>query len=482
MHFSCKISNSVLRFFDEEGLTKEFLYTDSWSAEFLRDPSFWLDARDMEAFLKAATKQIKNLEDVGHRAAQLQAWGPLDSVLRLVESPQEMMAQPERFLSYFISPPPPVAKVKRSDDFLSFETPISEEEFPLTTAYLKSAIEALPSFVGRPFAQARWSENRVDVNWSSSQGFLFEGEPAQSVLNPKLMQSLVASLEHSQRELEKRNKELLLKNEELQRIQKQKYSSDKLSGVSELAMTIAHQMNHPMAYVSSNVLRLEDYLQVAQQAITNFKPKTVSLDFARWKEIEKEFPIVVKETLAGLNQIREIVREVSMWTGVHALKGHPKVPTDVNQIINRVVDGLQPSLPSGIRIDRHLFLDRHVPVLALGLEQVLVSLIQHAAGSIDKEGSIRISTMPTKNGAKIEVADTGPGMDELTRKNVFNPFSPSRGRMGLAAAQTIVAMHDGDIWVESEPGRGSVFKIELPVKDAPKSQQTQRQQEGASHV
>ncbi|MEQ1876093.1 MAG: hypothetical protein ABL958_05570, partial [Bdellovibrionia bacterium] len=338
MHFSCKISNSILAYFDKEGLTKEFLYTGSWSAEFLRDPSFWLPAHEMETFLKAAYLQTKNIEDVGQRAASLQSWGPLDSVLKLMESPQEMLAKPEHFLSYFISPPPPVAKVKRTDETLSFETPISEEEFPLSTTYIRAAIEALPTFVGRGLAQARWTGNRVEVNWATSQEMLFAEPEAASVFNPKLMQSLVASLEKSQRELENRNKEILLKDEELRNLKRARSTGDKVSGVSELAMTIAHQMNHPIAYVSNNVSRLEDYLQVAQQAIQSLKPKAVNLDIARWRQIEAEFPIVVKETVMGLSQIRDIVREFSMWTGVHALKGHAKVPTDLNQLVNRVVD------------------------------------------------------------------------------------------------------------------------------------------------
>lgn len=462
MHFSCKISNSVLTFFDKEGLTKEFIYTDSWSAEFLRDPSFWMPAAEMENFLRTVQHQTKNFEEIGQRAATLQSWGPLDSVLKLMDSPQEMLAQPERFLSYFISPPPPVAKVKRTDDTLSFETPISEEEFPLTTAYIKSAIESLPSFVGRSCAQARWVKNRVEINWSSSQENLFtEAEPA-GVFNPKLMQNLVATLERVQRELEQRNKEILLKDEELQKLKRARSTGDKVSGVSELAMTIAHQMNHPIAYVSNNVQRLEDYLQVASQAIQNMKPKAVSLDLARWREIEAEFPIVVNETVTGLSQLRDIVREFSMWTGVHALKGHSKVPTDINQIVNRVVDGLGPSIPSHVRIDRHLFLDKPVPALPAGIEQVVLSLVQNAVQAIAQTGSIRISTMPTHDRANIEIADTGVGLDESARKNIFNPFS-GRGRMGLAAARTIVSMHDGDISVESAPGKGSVFKIALPM-------------------
>src|ERR1051325_2650402 len=107
----------------------------------------------MESFLGVVNRQIKNLEDVAHRAVDLKSWGPLDSVLKLMDSPQEILAQPERFLSYFISPPPPVANVKKSRDSLSFETPISEQEFPLVTSYLKAAIEALPTFVGRPMVQ-----------------------------------------------------------------------------------------------------------------------------------------------------------------------------------------------------------------------------------------------------------------------------------------------------------------------------------------
>src|SRR5262249_39742159 len=141
MLFSCKISSALLHYFDRQGEDiSALLETTSLPEEFLRDPSHWMKATDMESFLQMSQKLSKEegtlFTKIGHGSPELRSWGVLDSVLRMMPKPQEIMAQPQRFLSYFISPEPPIDHLRRSPSEIEFDLPVSSENYPLVTSYL----------------------------------------------------------------------------------------------------------------------------------------------------------------------------------------------------------------------------------------------------------------------------------------------------------------------------------------------------------
>ena len=143
--FSCKITHSCLTSLERRGedLTPVYEVFD-WPPEFLHDPSSWLEADKMEKLLSVLEKQFGGgvesheglVADVGHKSRDLRSWGVLDSVLRMVQTPKDFFAQPDRFLSYFISPAPPIGEIRRDTDSVSFVLPISVERFPLVATYL----------------------------------------------------------------------------------------------------------------------------------------------------------------------------------------------------------------------------------------------------------------------------------------------------------------------------------------------------------
>ncbi len=489
MLFSSKLTNSVLTYLERRGLSLEELYSClDVPEEFLRDPSSWLSAKDVEFFLSTTenlfSARLKDelageglVQKIGHECAELRSWGVLDGVLRMMPGPQELYSQPGRFISYFVSPEPIVSHLTRSNDKESFQLSLSTHEYPYFTTYLGSALEALPSYVGKPFATVDWKDREVTVSWAEDQENLFTEK--DQVINPELLRTLVQSLEKNQKELEKRNRELMEKNKELQDAQRrlqvqmkeQKYT-EKLSGFKELAASVAHEIKNPLSYSTSNVHRLNDYFARAQQLVTiligqNRETPQVREAMRRldWEYITEEHKSVVDEAFVGLKRVSEIVKDLSFLAGKSLVHEKKKTSTDINSVVQNAIKMVGPQKPANVSIDTHLFMDRQVPVYPIRLEQALVNIVSSAFESIPGNGTVRVSTRPKGQKAEIEIADTGDGFDDATMTEIFKPWFSQDGKgtgLGLSIARSIVEMHDGRIDVSSRPGEGTTYTVELP--------------------
>jgi two-component system NtrC family sensor kinase len=102
------------------------------------------------------------------------------------------------------------------------------------------------------------------------------------------------------------------------------------------------------------------------------------------------------------------------------------------------------------------------------MSQVFLNLLKNAEESIEKKGTVTLRTQKKDGHVVIEVADTGRGMPEEIRRKLFEPFFTTKpvGKglgLGLSISAMIVQNHNGRITVRSRPGRGSVFRVELPL-------------------
>lgn len=273
MLFSCKITHSCLLSLDRRGedLTQVYESFD-WPPEFLHDPSSWLEASKMEMLLRTLDRQFgarQGLEqpliaDVGHKSKDLRAWGVLDSVLRMVHAPKDFFGQPERFLSYFISPAPPIGELRREADSVSFVLPISEEEFPFVTQYLCAILEALPTYIAKPMASVQWKDSRVTIKWTESQESLFtEKEKAELSLHPELVNSILTNLETSQKELEETKQKLSARDAELELMKLGQ--AIPIRGAGTMPGDLSRET---VATALHELYRLGDYFARGQQLVT----------------------------------------------------------------------------------------------------------------------------------------------------------------------------------------------------------------------
>jgi hypothetical protein len=308
--FSSKIANSVLSYCDREGIEREVLYSQSdWPEEFLKDPSCWLESHKLEELLRFAEREICDIEKIALLSPKLHAWGPLDSVLKLMGKPQDILTQPDRFLTYFISPPPPVVFMEKNEESVSFRIPISNEEYPTVTRYLKAAFESLPVYVGEAPAQVVWSENMVSITWAGKQESMLEDR--ENHVNPKLVTNLMHSIEKSQKEIEDKNSELQMRLEEIHRLKSQ---IQEFQNHADFAPNnIDSQAIADSAESASNaVSKLQDYLVRAQQLITvlvgteRTNPIIAgALRKVDWDRITKEFPLRAREAKDEISKMKD---------------------------------------------------------------------------------------------------------------------------------------------------------------------------------
>lgn len=302
---SCKITSSVLSYFQSKGEdTSVLLDGIALPEEFLEDPSYWLQDEEMEKFLSSVVandlgKKDKILQEISQSIPKLRSWGVFDSVLRMMPL-SEVFAQPNRFMSYFISPDIEVLDVQRRAHGISFEVPVSLQSFPLTRQFLMNAFETLPLFSGQALAVCTWVDHRLDINWDTSQENFFQSQDPGHKLSPELLRSIVSQLEQHQIELQQKNADLEARNHQL-RDAFQKLQQEMHTTSSQNSHTGHVSLGQPETLtLKKHLARLADYMVRAQQLVTilaggKSQPPLVKEALRRtdWNWVKENYPLTV---------------------------------------------------------------------------------------------------------------------------------------------------------------------------------------------
>ncbi len=264
MLFSGKITNSIILYLDRHSVDVQRLYElTELPSEFLREPSCWIPAQDVEKFFATVDREFGAVfhdslpKLVGHECHLLRSWGVLDSVIKMMQKPQDLFLQPHRFLSYFVSPAPPVANVVREAEKISFELPISNQEFPFVTEFLRGALEVLPCYLGRTQATVSWRQTRIEIGWQESQHDLLKDDDMEPNYKPELVQNLMQALEESQRQIEDLRTQLSQSGE-----------GDRPLPIAATDTEFVQGMRTHLTRTRGHMMRMSDYLVRSQQLIT----------------------------------------------------------------------------------------------------------------------------------------------------------------------------------------------------------------------
>jgi signal transduction histidine kinase len=236
-------------------------------------------------------------------------------------------------------------------------------------------------------------------------------------------------------------------------------TSARLAAVGELAAGLAHEINNPLAYINSNLRALRDQWLTAASAWPSDADKSQVL------ELFEDGLDMLDESLEGVERTAAIVRDVRSFS--HAGTG-ARERLDPETLIERALRMAAPHLRSRARVVRESGVVGEIDCVRRELEQVLLNLIINAAQALDGEGTIRVRTTGRKGEVEIAVADDGCGIDPEALDRIFDPFFTTKPvgegtGLGLSISHEIVRRHGGRLEVSSEPGRGSEFRVVLPV-------------------
>ena len=268
--------------------------------------------------------------------------------------------------------------------------------------------------------------------------------------------------------------------------------AQKLEAIGQLAAGISHEINTPAQYVGVNAKFLEETwpavhkilglcLQLREESVTGGVAASTLAELLRCTEeadptyLLREVPQAIAQTLQGMERVSKIVRAMKEFS-------HPgsegKCAIDINRAIETTIAVARNEWKYVADLQT-FFADNIPPVLCLAGEfnQVILNLLINAAHAIGdvvgkgsgRKGAITITTKCDGAWVEVQIHDTGAGVPENIRARIFEPFFTTKevGKgtgQGLALAHAvIVKKHEGQIWFESEVGKGTTFFLRLPL-------------------
>ncbi len=239
----------------------------------------------------------------------------------------------------------------------------------------------------------------------------------------------------------------LLRQRDLQIVQ-----SEKLAAIGTLAAGVAHEINNPMAYLSSNINYLEEIWE---------------------KPDEQEEPLeVLSECREGIEHVRAIVQDLMAFS--RPAEGDTQA-FDLHAIIDNVLPMVRHEARDKARLEMDLEAVPSIEGDPRLVRQLLLNLLLNAIQAIPEgtpaEHSVKVLTRLDDGAVLLHVRDTGEGIPEAQLSKIFEPFyttkDPDRGTgLGLSVSYQIVSLLGGRLSVESRPG-ATTFTASFPPSDAP---------------
>ena len=310
----------------------------------------------------------------------------------------------------------------------------------------------------------------------------------ESKINSNKLQQLVAVTQ-------KQNEELIEINARLTEAEFQLVQSEKMAAVGQLAAGLAHEINNPMSYVSSNYeflkkyfLQISDFLRFVEKRLRpSFPPQSkealleaASEVIARYDAYQinlilDELQSILSDSEEGIHRITKIVQSLRVFT--RSVKDDEKSSYDLLDLVHQVflISKNEVKYVANLEID----VPDDIILYCNGVQiaQVFVNILVNAAQAIKSQkrynmGTIRIVARQTGPNIIIRFEDDGPGIPKENLSKIFEPFFTTKeiGKgtgLGLSISYDIIVnKHNGSINVRSEYGHGCVFTIVLPIVSA----------------
>ena len=329
--------------------------------------------------------------------------------------------------------------------------------------------------IDRPVIDGSVSSNYKQVE----DGKLEDGRFKHSQL--KHSQLKHSQLKHAQLTSIKNNKAVIDNSDSINNPD----SINKADSINLIAAGIAHEMNNPLGFVSSNLMTLQEYAEslkkilMQQQYIIERLSTQKTLSIIEIMALDNDDEInyilgdvenLINESMTGIARVQNIIEDLSEVSPFELLDTSDE---DVNKVLDSTLCKLDMSLSQNIQLVKDYDELLTTKVSTNKLNQAFLAIINNAVQAVhargnEVKGEIILRTTQLQRHIRIDVIDNGCGIPEETLTTIFNPFYTTRNvgegiGLGLHMAKNVAESHGGALSVSSRVGMGTVFTVILPV-------------------
>jgi PAS domain S-box-containing protein len=297
-----------------------------------------------------------------------------------------------------------------------------------------------------------------------------------------------AEMEARQRmvELTHANAELRELNAKLAQVQTQLMQSEKMASIGMLAAGVAHEINNPIGYIRSNLGALGNYIgnfldlldacERAEHSVPERSGVFAELEVLKGKVdfayIRKDVAALLHESREGVERVTKIVQDLKDFSRIETEEQW--TPENIHNGIDSTLNVIWNELKYKCEVVKEYGELPDIDCLPSQLNQVFMNLLVNAAQSIETRGRITIRSGREGERVWVEVGDTGQGIPPENIPHLFDPFFTTKpvGKgtgLGLSVSYNIVEKHHGKIEVHSEVGKGTTFRVWLPIRQTKES-------------
>ncbi|MCX8087580.1 MAG: PAS domain S-box protein [Rhodocyclaceae bacterium] len=269
-------------------------------------------------------------------------------------------------------------------------------------------------------------------------------------------------------------------NKKLGEAQNQLLQSEKMASIGQLAAGVAHELNNPIGFVSSNLGSLENYLRdlfeiVDAYAVAEVAAPPDCMELARVRELkrQKDFDFLrndifqlMAESKEGLARVAKIVKDLKDFSRAGEAVWQS---ADLHQGLDSTLNIVWNELKYKCTVKKEYGDLPPIWCVPAQLNQVFMNILVNAAHAIPDKGEITIRTGRRGDEVFVAISDTGTGIAPEHLNRIFEPFFTTKpvGKgtgLGLSLSWSIVQKHHGRIEVQSKLGKGSTFTVWLPIE------------------
>jgi PAS domain S-box-containing protein len=315
------------------------------------------------------------------------------------------------------------------------------------------------------------------TRWLNENNIRLEEEVEKRIGTEKLLRASKKELESTVRQLRATQSQII--------------QTEKMASIGQLAAGVAHEINNPTAFVNSNLGTMFDYqkdlirlLQAYEQTFSHLDalsesidlPETVIASLAQSQELAKEidlefikedFSDLIEESLEGTERIKKIVADMKDFA-------HPGkkgcVETDINLGLDSTINIVWNEIKYKSKLEKDFGPLPPVFCHSQHINQVFMNMLLNAAQAIEKDGLIAIRTRHVDEEVVVQISDNGCGIPDNIQSQIYDPFFTTKeiGKgtgLGLSMSYNIIEKHKGRIEFDSHIGKGTTFRVYLPVSN-----------------